>query len=83
MMLLVRNLARRTRVAPTGRGGGNGSEDDRTVHDKRLSQGACVAIGAGIGAAIGSAIDNLGVGIGVGVAIGAAIGAKLSGSGGG
>ena len=51
------------------------------MHNKRLSQGACVAIGAGIGAAIGGAIGNVGVGIGVGIAIGAAIGAKLPGSG--
>ena len=79
-MNLVRNLIRRTRVAWFGRGGGNGSEEDRTVSDKRLSQGASVAIGAGIGAAIGIAIGNLGVGIAVGVAIGAAIGATLSGS---
>ena len=36
------------------------------MHNKRLSQGACVALGAGIGAAIGSAIGNVAVGIAVG-----------------
>jgi hypothetical protein len=81
-MSLVRNLVRRTHAPSPGRGGGNRSEGDLTVRDRRSSQGACVAIGAGIGAAIGSTVGNVAVGIGVGIAIGAAIGATLSGSGG-
>jgi uncharacterized membrane protein len=56
--------------------------EERTVKDKRMSQGASIALGAGIGAAIGNAIGNVAVGIAVGIAIGAAIGAKLPGSGG-
>ncbi len=62
---------------------GNKSGEDPSVRDKRLSQGACIALGAGIGAAIGNAIGNVGVGIAVGIALGAAIGAKLPTSGGG
>jgi uncharacterized membrane protein len=54
----------------------------RNLVRRPLSQGACIALGAGIGAAIGNAIGNAAVGIGVGIAIGAAIGATLSGSGG-
>jgi uncharacterized protein YcfJ len=60
---------------------GNGSGEDSTVRNRRSSQGAYLAIGAGIGAAIGSAIGNVAVGIGVGIAIGAAIGAASSGPG--
>ncbi len=64
-----------------GREFGIEQRDDGYVQQKRLNQGACVALGAAIGAAVGSAIGSVGVGIAVGVAIGAAIAAKLPGSG--